>query len=283
MAEQTPAGPRQLEAVRRGAVRERRPGQQVAPSAWEHLEMALGGGPDRVSALSLEPGGTFRAALKEQQHDADGHCETVILATANGNWRQCRGGVELVFGESAELDLPELLVPYSLRHGCLVADALELPDGLTQEYSRCSDDSLSVVPLAAERLSLIDRMLADAAANTGVARSSRSPGVTAAGTALHPQCLDGDSDRDECLEGTAPVGIIEEGSCSDLDADGSTGGSTPRCEVQASHGTRKAPCADKDLPSYGKKEKTAPTGGGEDEEYGDDFEGESDDGSEEAT
>jgi len=259
----TPAGPRQLEAVRRGAVRERKPGQKVVPSAWEHLEMALGDGPDRVSSLVLRPGGTFLAEVKEQEDDADGDPQTAILSSASGSWRQCRGGVELVFRETPELDLPELLLAYVLRRGCLVAEALELPDGLAQEYSRCPDAS-PATGIAAERLSLIDRMLADAAASAGGSSPSsplRSPAATAVGApALRAPRQGCDSDSDECLEGTAPL-IIADGS--DSEAEGSTGGSTPRRRaVQATHCSLATPGVNKD--------------------YIDDFEGESDDGSVEA-
>lgn len=255
--------------------------------------MALGEGPDRcpdrVSSLCLEPGGTFHAALKEKQHDADGASESVTLATASGSWRQCRGGMELVFAESAELGLEELLVPYALRRGCLVAEAADLPDGLAQEYSPCPEDARPASPLAAERLSLIGRMLADAAATaeisapgagySGPEASSRSPTAVAAKPLLRPKkCFvrDGESDSDDCLEGTAPVGIIEDGS--DSDVEGSTGGSTPRCEVQALNLSALPVQGVSRPPQNGKRPQVALAAAAEEEEYVDDFEGESDGG-----
>jgi len=303
-----PAGPRQLQAVRRGAVRERRPGQQVEPSTWENVEMAVGEGVDRVSSLSLQPGGIFTALLKEQEHDADGNCETSIVASAAGAWRPCRGGVELTFSDEPELELPDLQVEYRLRRGSLVAEALDLPDGLAQEYARCPDGSShwgQLAPIAAERLSLIERMLEDATTATGppeVAAESTSP---AAANALALSLMQrqqqrrveaqdsdscsgsprvpcgGDSDSDDCLEGTAPVGIIEDGSNSE--AEGSAGGSTPRCQAQVTHSKPPVPCDDKDQRRWleGKKVQ-APAAGDVDEEYVDDFEGESNNGSEDA-
>jgi hypothetical protein len=221
--------------------------------------MTIGEGPDRVASLALEPGGTFSASLKEQQHLVDGSCESLILTTAFGAWQQCRGGVELVFREAPELDLPELLITYRLRRGCLVAESLDLPDGLAQEYSRCPD-GFSAVPLAPERLSLIERMLADATVAAGgpePLQPSRAPASAATTGALPIQCPSGESDAEDCSEVVAPVDIISDGSNSD--GEESTGGGTPRCPARA------RPCPRESTNS----EKPQ-------EEYCDDFEGESD-------
>lgn len=267
------------------------------PSAWEHLEMALGEGSDRISSLALEPGGTFRAVVREHQRDEDDGCAeaAIIVASAVGSWRQCRGGVELVFSETPELDLPELSVSYALRRGSLVAEASELPDGLAQEYSSCPTPTLAnSSSLGAERLSLIDRMLADAAtADGGTAEATSSPcrSVAALGdVATRLQQQDSDSGSDRLVEGMAPVGIIEDNSDSD-DAE-SIGGSTPRCQV------RGVLCASPDeakkdpldacnhergehrlKASCDKPPQCATSGCEQEEEYIDDFEGESDDGS----
>lgn len=212
-------GPRQLEAVRRGAVRQRKPEQQVVPSTWEHLEMAFDDGPDRVWSLSLDTAGVFHAVVREQPHEADSSDEATIISAATGTWRSCRRGVELLFEDS---DLLELYVGYSLRRGCLVADTSELPDGLAQEYSRCSSDIL----ISPERSMLIDRMLADASTISGAGLSSENTSVvvseSVAGfprqtrdTALRRKYDNDDSDSDTNLCGRAPVGIIEEKSDSD--------------------------------------------------------------------
>lgn len=271
----TPAGPRQLEAVRRGAVRARTPGQQVVPGCWEHLEMAVDEGPDRLSSLSLDAGGTFQATLSEQQHDADGSCETRVLANASGTWHRCRGGVELEFSEEPDLDLPDFQVAYMLRRGCLVADGTELPDGLAQEYSRCPDSTSATAPLAAERLSLIDRMLADAAGTRGegdsaLVQPARSPEFTATAPAVRRQCRDADSDSDDCVEGTAAVGILADGS-SDSDGEIDAGGISPRFQEQVAHCPLQAAVAEDKVVAGEKKDD-------EEEEYLDDFDGESDDG-----
>jgi len=315
MEENSSAGPRQLAAVRRGAVRERTPGQKVVPSDWEHLEMDLDQGPDHLSSLSLEVGGTFRATLAEQRRDGDSSCvlEALVLASASGTWQQCRGGVELDFAEAPELDLPEFQVTYTLRRGCLVAGSTELPDGLAQEYSRCPE--MAAPQLGAERLALIDRMLADAAEapapvegeSSPVSSPSRSPTAVAPEPTLSPQhpnadlptrtLIDrmlavapeptlrpqhpnADSDSDDIRAGIAPV-VIADGSDSDDDDDDSslTGGINPRCVGQTLGYSAPSPPVAPSHPVAGVKGNAPPADqvGVEEEEYNDDFDNDSED------
>merc|ERR1712008_218399 len=113
---------------------------------------------------------------------------------AGGRWRPCRGGVELVFVEAPELGLPELTVMYRMRRECLVADDASLPDGLVQEYSRCStmEAAVSVQQLTIGDVGGQDSNSADIAGNSGEA------------PARHSSVL--------------PAGIIEEGAFSDDEA-----------------------------------------------------------------
>jgi hypothetical protein len=180
--------------------------------------MAFDDGPDRIWSLSLEAGGVFRASMCEQQHDVDSSAETAMISAATGTWKACRRGVELVFEDD---DLLELCVSYNLRHGCLVADTSELPDGLAQEYSPCSNSK----EIAPERSMLIDRMLADASTIAGADADRGVPsgvGTSVPGfprqtrdTALQRNRDDGNSDSDDSTRGKAPIAIIEDGSDSE--------------------------------------------------------------------
>jgi hypothetical protein len=229
--------------------------------------MALDDGLDRLSSLSLESEGIFRAVVQEQASQSDCGAEATVIASASGSWRACRKGVELVFEDA---DLPELCVMYSLRSGCLVAESWELPDGLVQEYSRCSRET-SIAP---ERSMLIDRMLADASSMvTGdpIGRKDRSVvGESVSGfpcqtrdTALR-RCDDSASDSEGSLRGIVPVGIIEERSDSD-DED------WPPTAIVSGTGTeeKRPPLTEVNRPN-------AIGHAAIDEEYIDDFEGESD-------
>jgi len=193
--------PRQ--AVRRGAVRA--PVAQVGPSRWEHVEMDLAGGlqagMERVSMLVLEagggpdPGGNFWAAAGAFRQVDDRSCGEEVTrgaeCFAGGKWTPCRGGVELIF--AAELGLPELRVRYRLRRQCIVADEASLPDGLVQEYSRCSSVAEAVV--STPQLSIGDAYGGQDSSSAAIA--SNSGGDAPAG-------------RSEVL----PAGIIEEGASS---------------------------------------------------------------------
>jgi len=197
-------GPEPRQGVRRGAVRA--PVVQVGPSRWEHVEMDLDCGPqagmERVSMLVLEagggpdPGGSFWAAAGafRQVDDRSSGEEAARGAEcfAGGRWRPCRGGVELVFDEAPELGLPELTVMYRVRRECLVADDASLPDGLVQEYSRCSTTETAVSeqqPTISDIVAGQDSSSADITGNSGGAAARRS--------------------------GVLPAGIIEEGASSD--------------------------------------------------------------------
>ncbi|CAK0854131.1 unnamed protein product, partial [Prorocentrum cordatum] len=87
----------------------------------------------------LEPGGAFRASVCDHRHGASAGDAPAGLASsvAQGSWRPCRGGVELVFPAEPALDLPELCAAYRRCRDCLVAEDFDLPDGLAQEYSPC--------------------------------------------------------------------------------------------------------------------------------------------------
>jgi len=134
--------------------------------------------------------------------------------------------VELIFAESPELDLPELVVHYALRRSsgaagaaaaseCLLAQDVHLPDGLAQEYSPTVKAPDGGSTLAAERLPLIARMLADAAS---LPTSSTTPVACEArqGQLTWPAAADSD---DDVREGAAPVGIIKESDSDGSDAD----------------------------------------------------------------
>jgi len=202
---------------------------RVGPSAWEHVEFE--GDAERVSALVLEPGGDFRATIWERPRESHGvwagqgrgshGASGAPLASAMGTWRPCRGGVELVFIESPELDLDEHIVAYRMRHSCLVADDAYLPDGLVQEYAQ--QQAPLEGPPSGDR-QLLARMLADAEA----ARAAEPEALDAA-----PRPDPDDDDADPPLVDGLPMGLIEEGSSdkserSDL---GPSGRSSPRAVV----------------------------------------------------
>eukprot|EP00927_Polykrikos_kofoidii_P016193 TRINITY_DN17283_c0_g2_i1.p1 TRINITY_DN17283_c0_g2~~TRINITY_DN17283_c0_g2_i1.p1 ORF type:complete len:283 (-),score=54.14 TRINITY_DN17283_c0_g2_i1:5-853(-) len=135
-------GRRVVEAVRRGAVRSRPAGCRVtAPSAWEHVEVELptdnsSVGIERVASLSLSTGGAFDASIGVRRSDDE--TSPAALSRASGEWRECRGGVQLTFLAEPAIGLEEFNVVYMLRRNCLVANEAQLPDGLAQEYSSCS-------------------------------------------------------------------------------------------------------------------------------------------------
>lgn len=298
------AGRRQLEAVRRGAVRQRP--QQVTPSAWEHVEVQINAGLDRISSLALEPSGSFQASICEQFHDSAADEARRTVAAASGSWRARRGGVELVFASAPELDLPELAVQYALRRGgagaaseCLVAQDVNLPDGLAQEYSPVllgADGGDGGANLTHERSNLIARMLTDAASLSSPVATAR-PVVPEASTGEVTWPATADSD-DDVREGTAPVGIIQESdsdnSAEDWVINRSGGAGSPSrgavtAEVVSETGICKAHSGEA---SGGDVQCSRGSGNGTDniedssiarkqdedggEEYCDDFEGESD-------
>eukprot|EP00929_Paragymnodinium_shiwhaense_P014412 TRINITY_DN12231_c0_g1_i2.p1 TRINITY_DN12231_c0_g1~~TRINITY_DN12231_c0_g1_i2.p1 ORF type:complete len:311 (+),score=50.77 TRINITY_DN12231_c0_g1_i2:56-988(+) len=141
---------RDLQPVRRGVVRGKQAHEQVAvPSVWEHVEVEVtkssidGSAParERVATLVLTEAGRFQASIGERQCGSTSAGNAVFRA--HGEWRRSRGySLELIFPACAYLDLhEELIVVYRLRRGCLIAEASSLPDGLAQEYSRCTDTS----------------------------------------------------------------------------------------------------------------------------------------------
>jgi len=157
---------------------------------------------ERVSMLVLEegggpdPGGSFWAAAGAfRQVDDRSSGEEITRGAecfAGGSWKPCRGGVELVFDEAPELGLSELTVMYRVRRECLVADDASLPDGLVQEYSRCSTAEAAVSGPQATIGDVVgdpDSSSADLAGNTGGGPARRS--------------------------GVLPAGIIEEGASSE--------------------------------------------------------------------
>jgi len=159
-------------------------------------------GMERVSILVLEEGGgpgvgdSFWAAAGASRQVDDRSCGEEAMrgaeCFAGGRWRPCRGGVELVFAEVPEFGLSELTVIYRVRRECLVADDASLPDGLVQEYSRCSTAEAAVsVPQATigDIVGEPDSSSADLARNTGEGPARRS--------------------------GVLPAGIIEEGASSE--------------------------------------------------------------------
>lgn len=200
-SQQGGVGPRRVrEPVRRGAVRAR--SAQIGPSAWEHVEADFSnteGDIDRVSSLVLEPGGSFQAVIIERRHTEYDDGEACgPECSSRGNWRPCRGGVEIIFDSSPDLELPEHTVVYRLRRECLVADDAALPDGLAQEYSPCRTAS-RIADLAAARSPLLERMLVDAA--------ELADGRVEAALPL-TECL--------IAAEALPAGIIEEGAPSEI-------------------------------------------------------------------
>lgn len=196
--------PAPRQAVRRGAVRA--PSAQVGPSRWEHVELDFDGGSqasrERVSTLVLEagcgpdPGGSFWAAAGAfRQVDDRSSGEEITRGAecfAGGSWKPCRGGVELIFAETPELGLPELTVRYRVRTECLVADDASLPDGLVQEYSRCSTTEAAV---PAQQLAIGNVVGGQESSSGDIDGNSGGPPI-------------GHS-------GVLPAGIIEDGASSD--------------------------------------------------------------------
>jgi len=126
---------RESVGIRRAAVRAAPAGQPIGPSEWEHVEVLLPNGGERISSLKLEAGGTFSALVQER---CEGELQLEDIASSHGNWVANRRGLELVFPDDPQLQLSEHRVAYELRRGCLVATQAVLPDGLDQEYSVCN-------------------------------------------------------------------------------------------------------------------------------------------------
>jgi len=141
---------RSVEPVRR--VTARAGSAPVAASGWEHVEVILAEDAEVVSSLVLEQDSTFRAKVfrrsGEEARLGSPEPEQPTLGPerqAFGCWRPCGKGVELVLAEEVDLGLEELVILYRHRRGCLVAEETSLPDGLSQEYSRCAPDGLEAV------------------------------------------------------------------------------------------------------------------------------------------
>lgn len=204
------------EPVRRGAVRAR--SAQVGPSAWEHVEADFSnteGDIDRVSSLVLEPGGGFQAVIIERRHAENDDGEACGPECSScGNWRPCRGGVELIFDSCPDLELPEHTVMYRLRRECLVADDAVLPDGLAQEYSPCRT-ALRVADLATARSPLLERMLVDAA-ELADGRVEAAVSLTNTGMGTSEEYHAENHNGEGLTAGALPAGIIEEGAPSEI-------------------------------------------------------------------
>lgn len=234
---------RAVEAVRRGAVRERRVGARVtAPSRWEHVEVemhsAREGVSERVASLELAADGCFEAAIRGDSGAA--------FVKASGTWRHCFKGIELVFEANLNLDLPEHVVVYHLSRDCLVADYPGLPDGLAQEYSLCD----AAPPTGASSLVQMQRRAITAGVPEGSVEVVKTATVEVA------------SDDSEQETGLMPFGIIEEGdSGGDDDFDGFDFQPAAIAKLTSSTSSKK----------HVKDDAAA----GE-EEYADDFEGDSD-------
>mmetsp|Transcript_3562 Transcript_3562/g.8921 ORF Transcript_3562/g.8921 Transcript_3562/m.8921 type:complete len:280 (+) Transcript_3562:78-917(+) len=176
--------------VRRAAVRA--PAAQLGPSDWEHIEVILPDGGERVSLLKLEAGGTFRACVQDKRSGSEE--QPVDLLVASGSWTSSRRGLELIFPEEPNLDLAEHRVAYELRRSCLVATHSVLPDGLQQEYSACN-------------------------AFTGHSLEAISNEVEGAEQDSSEQLQNSTQEQDSAV--AMPVGIIRDGSTSSLSSVGS--------------------------------------------------------------
>ncbi|CAJ1438085.1 unnamed protein product [Effrenium voratum] len=124
-----------FEAIRRGNRREKR--EQLALE-WEHVEVTFHEDLEltAVSSLVLGPDARFSAGCKPRLGAAE-------ASAAWGTWRRLGRGVELTLGAEEAIGLEEMVVVYRCQRGCLVAERVDLPDGLAQEYSPClqSDDA----------------------------------------------------------------------------------------------------------------------------------------------
>mmetsp|Transcript_73523 Transcript_73523/g.137376 ORF Transcript_73523/g.137376 Transcript_73523/m.137376 type:complete len:272 (-) Transcript_73523:113-928(-) len=240
--------------VRRAAVRA--PAAQLGPSDWEHIEVVLPDGGERVSSLKLESGGTFRASVQERRSGSE---EPANLLSASGCWTASRRGLELIFPEEPMLDLAEHRVAYELRRNCLVATESVLPDGLEQEYSACN-------------------------AYTGNSLQAISNEVETEEQDGSGPLPDETFGREQDAPVSMPVGIIRDGSTSSLSSAGSISDLHLAAAPGAGEEVRRLPppvdvWAVDDAPGQGERQAERslrePAHGSSDE-YGDDFEQASD-------
>ncbi|CAJ1400733.1 unnamed protein product [Effrenium voratum] len=113
-----------FEAIRRGNRREKR--EQLALE-WEHVEVTFHEDLEltAVSSLVLGPDARFSAGCKPRLGAAE-------ASAAWGTWRRLGRGVELTLGAEEAIGLEEMVVVYRCQRGCLVAERVDLPDGLAQ-------------------------------------------------------------------------------------------------------------------------------------------------------